>query len=116
MSLIKVRFENLSRISTGQINGTLINNAHPDGVEYTLDPALGHVEKAEAGEWGAIKELSKSKKDYYAAEQKREEIKRQLSDLDFSSYKIERAIAGDQRAIDEIKAVDIQKELLRAKL
>lgn len=66
-------FESLTRNLHGGIDGVYFNGQFPEGIPYTLDPAMGHIEKAEAGEWGSIKELSKAKKDAHEAEQARKE-------------------------------------------
>jgi hypothetical protein len=60
--------------------------------------------------------LPQAEKDAYKAQQEREAILSELSALDAPSYKIERALAGDQQAMDDIKANEAKKSELRAKL
>ena len=72
---ITERFKSLIRLADGRINGTLINAKYPDGVLYTLDPALGHIEKAEAGEWGDIVELDPATKNAHEATEARATFK-----------------------------------------
>ena len=55
-------FESLKRNLGGGIDGVYFNGQFPEGVPYTLDPALGHIAKAEAGEWGDIAELDQATK------------------------------------------------------
>lgn len=63
-----------------------------------------------------VEYLPQAEKDAYKAQQEREAILMELSALDAHSYKIERALAGDQQAIDDIKANEAKKNELRAKL
>jgi len=114
--MAKPYFESLKRNLNGGINGVYFSSQFPNGVPYGLDPAMGHITRAEAGEWGDIEEPPQSEKDAHAVQQASEAIKQELAALDVPSYKIERAIAGDQKAIDDIKEADVQKELLRAQL
>jgi hypothetical protein len=48
-----VEFKNLTRNINNSIDGDWLQD---DGsvIRYTLDPLMGHIEKAEAGEWGEI--------------------------------------------------------------
>jgi len=63
-----------------------------------------------------IEECPQAEKDAYKAQQEREVILSELSALDAPIYKIERALAGDQQAIDDIKDNEAKKNELRAKL
>ena len=54
-------FKNLKRNVNGSIDGDWIQEDE-SVIRYTLDPALGHIEKAEAGEWGDIEELDQATK------------------------------------------------------
>ena len=83
---ITERFEKLARLADGRINGTLINAKYPNGVLYTLDPEMGHIAKAEAGDWGDIEELDPAEKDAYEAMQLQDAINQEaikyLNDTD----------------------------------
>jgi len=68
------------------------------------------------GEGCEVKHLPQSDKDAYASQQERDSILSELSALDLPPYKIERALAGDQQAIDDIKANEVKKNELRQKL
>ena len=56
-------FESLKRNLSGGIDGVYFNGQYPDGIPYGLDPSMGHIVKAEAGEWGAIEEPDQANKD-----------------------------------------------------
>ncbi len=62
-------FKDLKRNRAGGIEGVLINDKYPNGVKYSLDPALGHIEKAEAGEWGDILPLNQSDLDFISGQE-----------------------------------------------
>lgn len=85
------RFEKLKRNIHGGIDGLLISEKYPDGIEYTLDPMLGHIEKAEAGEWGDIAPLSEGDLNFIA---NLELGKTQLAITELYNQKI-KAILGD---------------------
>ena len=70
----------------------------------------------ESSEWPDIKPLPQAEKDAHAAQEARDSILSELSALDFPIHKIERALAGDQQAIDDIKTNEIKKNELRKKL
>lgn len=108
-------FKNLQRNINGSIDADWLQD---DGtiIRYTLDPTLGHIEKAEYGEWGVIKEPTKIEKSRASIDQSNATIKQQLTALDVESYVIERAISGDQFAKDKIMEAEIEKAILRAKL
>jgi|TARA_R110000851_G_scaffold171263_1_gene317567 hypothetical protein len=57
-----MEFKNLKRNLNGSIDGDLIREGD-SVIRYTLDPAMGHVSKAEAGDWGDIEELDQATKD-----------------------------------------------------
>ena len=70
----------------------------------------------ESTEWEDVKPSPQAEKDAYAAQEARDSILSELSALDFPIHKIERALAGDQQAIDDIKTNEIKKNELRKKL
>ena len=109
-------FESLKRNIYGGIDGVYFNGQFPDGVPYTLDPAMGHIVKAEAGEWGPIEDLSQSEKDAYAAQQATDLIKQELAALDVPLHTLALAISGDAKALGKVGAAEAEKEVLRAKL
>lgn len=80
------RFENLKRNVGGGIDGIIFNSRYPAGQKYTLDPMLGHIEKAEAGVWGDIAPLNQTEIDIVA----------------------ERAKAISQSAIDDVYNLQIK--------
>ena len=106
---ITERFESLKRNIFGGIDGVLFNDRYPEGIEYTLDPELGHIKKAESGEWGDIAALSQNEVDAKL----RSNILVEISALDLPSWKLERALSGDKMAMDDINSNQIAKQSLR---
>tara|TARA_R110000850_G_scaffold48890_1_gene120922 strand:+ start:574 stop:906 length:333 start_codon:yes stop_codon:yes gene_type:complete len=78
-------FKNLKRNVNGSIDGDLIKEDE-SVIRYTLDPAIGHIAKAEAGEWGDIEELDPAEKTAYEAKQAQDTINQEaikyLNDTD----------------------------------
>ena len=69
-----MEFKNLKRnLKNGSIDGDWIQE-DDSVIRYTLDPAMGHISKAEAGVWGDIQELDPAEKDAYEARQAQDAI------------------------------------------
>lgn len=82
-----MQFKNLKRNLNGSIDGDWIKE---DGTvdRYSLDPAMGHIEKAEAGEWGLIEEPTQAEKDKHEQEQAR------------TAFKADRAVKVDSLTVE----------------
>ena len=97
-------FESLKRNLSGGIDGVYFNGQFPEGVLYTLDPAMGHIEKAEAGEWGDIEELDQAIKDAYEAKQEQDLINQEaIAYLTKTDWYILRAMDSGESVPDDIK-------------
>lgn len=84
---------------------------HPHAIESHEE-----YEMHESSEWEGVKPLPQAEKDAYAAQYARNNILSELSALDFPLHKIERALAGDLKAIEDIKSNEAKKNELRDKL
>lgn len=96
---------------------------HLDGFRWHDGNTSSAPFKKDSDKWNELIEegceveyLPQAEKDAYKAQQERDVILSELSALDAPSHKIERALAGDQQAIDDIKANEAKKNELRAKL
>lgn len=109
-----MRFENLYRTKTGQVNGLLYSDKYPDGQDYTLDEVL--TKRAEDGEWGDIKDIPKSEVTAHKKEQAQAAIMRKLSGLDLPTHTLAMAISGDSVALDKVAKAELLKVALREEL
>lgn len=60
--------------------------------------------------------ITQAGKDAHAEQQARDELLAELAALDLPSYAIERALAGDEYALELVKTNEEKKALIRAKL
>jgi len=109
-------FEGLKRNINGGIDGVYFSGQFPEGVPYTLDPALGHIEKAEAGEWGKIKELPKAEKDAHEKAQAEGAVLQKLAALDLPLHTLAMAVSGDEVALKKLTDNEALKVALREEL
>ena len=109
-------FENLKRNIHGGIDGVYFSGQFPEGAPYTLDPALGHIEKAESGEWGKIEELPKAEKEAHEKAQAEGATLQELAALDLPPHTLALAIAGDSEALDKVIKTESAKDELRKEL
>ena len=105
--------KNLQELASGNIKCLIQSGENWD--EFLMSPN-DEYEIHESSDWPDIKPSPQSEKDAYAAQEARDSILSELSALDFPIHKIERALAGDQQAIDDIKTNEIKKNELRKKL
>jgi hypothetical protein len=70
----------------------------------------------EDSQWKDIKPCDQAEKDTYLRQQEKDSLLSDLAALDLPAYTIERALTGDQYAIQLINENENKKALIRAKL
>jgi hypothetical protein len=68
------------------------------------------------GDWPDIKPCPVEVKESYLTETARQDIVEQLHALDLPAYVLERALAGDQTALDKVATNELAKQELRSQL
>tara|TARA_R110000851_G_scaffold125529_1_gene256483 strand:- start:267 stop:599 length:333 start_codon:yes stop_codon:yes gene_type:complete len=98
-----MEFRNLARNVNGSINGDWIQG-DDSVIRYTLDPALGHITKAEAGEWGDIEELDPAGKDAHEQAEARAAINQEaMAYLKATDWYVLRAMDSGESVPNDIR-------------
>lgn len=109
-------YKNAQENKHGSIDCLILLN--DEWLPTTQDPDLQYELSEDLGsdDWAEIKPCDQAEKDAYLAQQEQEILLAELSALDLPTYTIERALAGDQYAIQLINENEQKKALIRAKL